>query len=902
MAESVGAIYYDVDARTEGLLDAEKEINRSTRNMGNSLDAAGKKADKFGDSLSKLKPIAAAVASALAVEKLVHYADEWTAIQNRLRPTTKSTQELTQVTSELLKVANASGTSLEATAEAYAQIEQNAHGLGASQKELVRFTDLFNKSLVANGANAQQTESAIQGLARAAEAGVVQGDQFNQIIMNAPIILQALQRETGKTTQELRSMVSSGTLSFDLLYKAITDYSDVIDNRSLNSTFTFAQSMQRVRNNITAIVGDMQGFNGALQTGASVLRNVSDQLVKYSSVFDVSISALGGAVILYGSYRTAVLAATVAQAAFNVAVRANPLTLAITATGALAGALYALRDATVTAGDTTAKVSDFVQSAWQLTSENVESSWQGFKDTFNASLSQIQRATGISTGNIDSAFSGMFDFIVKDLKFTANIIISNFLAIPAVISRVFKAVMHNVSQSIENVADASERLSKLDFSGAKDAIKKDLITPFELMKDLGKDISDIYSSDNLGNLISSVSNRAGDIKTLREFGETVDFVNNKLLKSKENTEKPSTSDSNLLGTVSRSRAGSAKSSSSVEESSILKATLELQRQYNQLVADQRTEEEKSLDTLKERLTLIGRAQVSGIGGDYDGQRERAINQALGDAHSGLQNLSGGQYDDQFSRYDNDASNENDRYSAQQQQLQSALDQQLITEQEYYSRSEAAAQDHASNIQQIEQARNSLMLSTSSDLFGNLADGVRAYAGESNDIYKAMFAASKAFAIADSAVKIQQGIANAAILPFPANIPAMAAVASATGSILSTIASTNMGSGRINGGPVTAGRMYPVTENGKPELYSNGTRNYLLPGRNGSVTSNKDMQGGGIQGVNINVTNTGTPSQIQATTSQQNGVLTIDMLLSDIANNGEVSQSFGHHYDTKRRVR
>ena len=69
------------------------------------------------------------------------------------------------------------------------------------------------------------------------------------------------------------------------------------------------------------------------------------------------------------------------------------------------------------------------------------------------------------------------------------------------------------------------------------------------------------------------------------------------------------------------------------------------------------------------------------------------------------------------------------------------------------------------------------------LFGNLADLTKTFAGKQNDAYRVLFAASKAFAIAESIIKIQQGLANAASLPFPGNIGAMAAVVAATSSIV-----------------------------------------------------------------------------------------------------------------------
>jgi hypothetical protein len=59
-------------------------------------------------------------------------------------------------------------------------------------------------------------------------------------------------------------------------------------------------------------------------------------------------------------------------------------------------------------------------------------------------------------------------------------------------------------------------------------------------------------------------------------------------------------------------------------------------------------------------------------------------------------------------------------------------------------------------------------------------------GEQSGIYKAAFAASKAYAIAQSVVSINAGIAQAANMPFPSNLIAMASVAMETASIVSNI--------------------------------------------------------------------------------------------------------------------
>lgn len=135
------------------------------------------------------------------------------------------------------------------------------------------------------------------------------------------------------------------------------------------------------------------------------------------------------------------------------------------------------------------------------------------------------------------------------------------------------------------------------------------------------------------------------------------------------------------------------------------------------------------------------------------------------------------------------------------------------------------------------------------LFEGMADVQKAFAGEQDGVYKALFAASKAFAIADSIIKIQQGIANAASLPFPANLGAMATVAAQTAGIVSTIQGASYGGGRQYGGPANAGTMYRVNETGRPEMFTaaNGAQ-YMLPTQRGTVTPADAVGGGNV--VNI----------------------------------------------------
>jgi len=100
-------------------------------------------------------------------------------------------------------------------------------------------------------------------------------------------------------------------------------------------------------------------------------------------------------------------------------------------------------------------------------------------------------------------------------------------------------------------------------------------------------------------------------------------------------------------------------------------------------------------------------------------------------------------------------------------------------------------DTTARLQEIEGRRQVVLLSAAEGVFGSLADLSKQFLGEQSGVFKALFAIEKAAAIARSIVAIQTGLAQAAAIPFPANLGAIATVASATAGIISTIQSTNL---------------------------------------------------------------------------------------------------------------
>lgn len=226
-----------------------------------------------------------------------------------------------------------------------------------------------------------------------------------------------------------------------------------------------------------------------------------------------------------------------------------------------------------------------------------------------------------------------------------------------------------------------------------------------------------------------------------------------------------------------------------ETSAELQRIISQNEAYYGLVSELRTEEEQINDKLRERLSIIDQFG----GSDTAETRQRVIadvaiaapevtglDAAVGGPLSELQRLG-----DEQAALDEWYMNELDRYAKYREDK-------LISQMEYNSLEMAAKQEHEDGLAQIERARQVASLVAAEAGFSQLADLTRQFAGEQSDAYKVLFAIEKGAAIARSIIAIQTAIAQAATAaPFPANLAAMASVASATAGLISTITSTTI---------------------------------------------------------------------------------------------------------------
>ncbi|HDF5681949.1 TPA: phage tail length tape measure family protein [Klebsiella variicola] len=232
--------------------------------------------------------------------------------------------------------------------------------------------------------------------------------------------------------------------------------------------------------------------------------------------------------------------------------------------------------------------------------------------------------------------------------------------------------------------------------------------------------------------------------------------------------------------------------------------------YRKMQEQVKTKDERTNDLLKTRLELLEKARATGQlkPGEYEKTRADIYQNIDMQLPSTVRNVvgnltpTGGQLSGTFEGMQGQIN----EYDQAQQELQRWL---AAQEEAYAKAGEITAEGEAriTSIRQraadanqvIEAQKNTIISAATQSLFDSTADIMRTGFGEQSAIYKVAFAASKAFAIADSMVKIQQAIASGAVsAPYPANIIAMASIAAQTASIVSNIQAVS-GVGFASGG-------------------------------------------------------------------------------------------------------
>ncbi|MCC4295857.1 tape measure protein [Brevundimonas aurantiaca] len=377
MAEEIERLLVRVEANAEAFERQIKKINRAlygsqaeTRKTLNAIQRDTEAASKrmfapMGDAFrQEIAGMAASAAALFTTQQIIKYADDWTSARNALAAAGVATSDLAERQQQLVDLANETRTSTASTVELYSRLTRATSELGLTQADVLRLTELLNKSFASSGLSTQEAASAALQLSQALASGQLQGDELRSLRENAPAVAQAIADAMGVGIGALKDLGAEGKLTAKVVSSAILGSADDIESRFGSTTATVGQALTVLNNQLGAYIGQGDqslSLTQRLAQAIIALANNSDTIVpilgtlvaligvRYAGAMTVSAVQTAIATANNIAYQAALIrlqarqtGATAAQIALNAAMAANPIGLVLTVVAALAAGLYLL--------------------------------------------------------------------------------------------------------------------------------------------------------------------------------------------------------------------------------------------------------------------------------------------------------------------------------------------------------------------------------------------------------------------------------------------------------------------------------------------------------------------------------------------------------------------------------
>lgn len=876
--KQLGNIVYEVEMNVANLIEAQQKVNQRLDQMEGGFNKSSRSASKFEGAMNK---VGVAIAAAFTIEtakRLIAIGDEMNTLQARVTRLSPSIDAAKESMKALSAIASQTGNSLADTERLWESLTSSLKETGATNSQILALTSTLQKIGTIGGSSTEEMSNALRQFGQSIAGGTVRAEEFNSILEQMPELARQIATGMGISIGELRKRMLEGKLT-------ATDALNAIQNRSqaVNDEFDkMPVSIDRAKNSLDVAfknaISDLNQAIGLTSTLAGLMQNVADNLNYYNN--NAGDAARMPKLIkqqqelnkeVQDGQRWYETDSNFQERRVSAAFKLKQTEAEIAHIRAKAA-----NDAKTNAGFKP----DAAKSDSKETAKLVQNGER------RLALSKLEgEARARLQAQYDAADAGLTDEKrVKALEDQYAATYKNTAAqkennkTNANAESQTEAIAQKLSNLKEQsllVADSTKAMSKEQaILNAQQSLGKGA-TPQDIAL-AGQYAAAKWDTANAIRAQAAAEKLLPEARENATYKQDVEDLNTALSAKKISQEQYNATSERLEQThqtaLAKIRADQAVSPMQEAAGSVDPVQALANQHVQQLALIQQFEQQ---GVITHQNALMQRNALDTV---YEQQRIAAQWEIWKNQNAGNQMLAAG--------LESLANNASNAFTG------------IIT-----------------GSMTAEDAMNSLVSNALNSLINGFVqmgvDWVKsAITGSSAQI--AATAATTSAAVAGTATTTAASVSSAAATTAawtPAAIVASigsfgGAAAIGIGAVIAAMAlSSSLAGKRKNGGPVSAGGMYQVGEGGMPEIYqaSNGSQ-YMIPGDNGKVISNKDMQGGsGAVPVYINIQNyTGATVDAQAT-QNGNGV-TIDMIVADINQGGRVSQAIQTNHQAPRKAR
>ncbi|SBX73439.1 phage tape measure protein [Klebsiella pneumoniae] len=864
MADKAGEIYYDIEANVSGLIQAQQQVNKRLDQMDAKFEQSSRSAGRFEGALNKVGVAIAAAFTIDAAKKLIAIGDEMVTLQARIARLSPSIDVAKETLASLSAIAAQTGNSLSETERLWESLTTALKETGATNSQILGLTSTLQKIGTIGGSSTEEMANALRQFGQSISGGIVRAEEFNSILEQMPELARQIAAGLGISIGDLRKRMLEGKLTAQDALNAIQRQS-----QSVNEEFDkMPVSIDRAKNSLDVAfknaINDLNQAIGLTTTLAGLMQSVADNLNYYNNNVGDS-SRMPKLIKLQQDlnnelkdgqrwYETdSVFQARRAQAA--VQLKQIEGEIAHIRAKAQKDAGSNQFNAPPTKGDDAATKKLVQNSERRLALAKLEGEararLQAQYDAADAGVTDPKRIKVLQdeyaeTYRVTEARKES-DKAGKQSASTAESIAQK---------------LENLRQQSELAADSTQELSREQaILRAQQSLGKSATQA--QIQEAGKYAAAAWDAAAAAKGVTEALNAIPEQAENKSYAESMQNLKAALNAGKIDLQEYNAATEQM---EQQHQANLAK----IRSQQVVNPTQQALAEVDpvQQLANQHAQELALIQQFEQRAVLA---------------HENAL---------ALKNAADRQYEQQrIAAQWEILSQQSVGYNA----LTSAVDS-------FGGNASNILTGLATKTMTLEEAGASLgrtMLNSVVNSFAQM--GVEAL--KNYILGQTLGAASVATSVglaATTASAWAPAAAMASLASFGANAGPAAAGISSTVGLASGLA---LAGARYNGGPVSAGGLYQVGEKGKPEIYQASTgKQYMIPGDNGKVISNKDMQSGGGISVQVNVINQSTGATVQSANGyMQDGSAVVDLLITDMERGGPVSSQMQQTFGLSRKA-
>lgn len=410
---------------------------KAARQMESTWRQANRRLDGIGQSMARsLTTPLAGVSAALGVREVLRYADAWTGAKNSLAVAGVVGAEQADVLDRLYNSAQANAAPVGALADLFGKAAQASDNLGASQAELLEFSDGVATSLRVEGKSAAEASGALTQLGQLLGQARVQAEEFNSINEGARPILMAVAHgldEAGGSVSKLKALVNEGKVSGQQFFQAFLKGLPEIQKMAANATQTIEQGMTKVNNALTKYVGETDESLGASQRLVAGLNTLADNFNETADIVLQLASVIAGALVgrslammiaklslgaaaIVNFVRAAKTMAGLSAAFAGLGAAAGPVGLLIG--GTVVGALALFSSSSGDAGDGADRFAERLRRMGEAAEESADRTEKAGERVNEVLKNKLTGEVSAATGKVDEAtraVTNLFDHLFANV-------------------------------------------------------------------------------------------------------------------------------------------------------------------------------------------------------------------------------------------------------------------------------------------------------------------------------------------------------------------------------------------------------------------------------------------------------------------------------------------------------